>query len=150
MNPNWPRWSFVSFSKHFTEATSGLNWYVEGTDRQTMQLKDFAEFRMDGPRIVKLNGLYRLDVVVNVLIQSTQDDHDGHRLLKTVGKVVAACAESVSGYKFGDGPDDNRETKFACFGLLSEVRVNNFGTPDKDLRKQQATIEARYRAELES
>lgn len=155
-NANWARWCFASFSKFFDSKRANTPLYIEGTDRATALLTDFAEFRMDGPRIKSLGRkLIRLEVTVNILCTSTMDDNDAHKLQKTIGVMTAAFEPVIQAYKFGDGGDDD-QSLFACFQRLSDtgnkigfdVRINNFGIIDETLRKQQATLEARYWAEV--
>jgi len=152
MNSNWTRWAFASFAKHFDTNKQSVFLYVDGTDRDTALLKDFAEFRLDGPRIKQVTRtLWRLEVTVNILVQSTMDDNDAYKLQRTVGVMVAAFTPTIIGYEYGDSGNE-----FACFQLQSgsgnilgfDVRINNFGIIDETVRKQQSTVEGRYTAEL--
>lgn len=145
-NQNWPRWIFASFAKHFDSKKQTVNLYIEHTDRDTAQLVDFAEFRLDGPRMTEWTaGQWKLEVTVNVLIQSTMDDRDAYKLFKTIGIMCAAFTNSISVFKYGDD-----SAFLTCFqqNQNEPVRINNFGIIDEVTRKQQATIECRYRAEL--
>ena len=151
---NWSRWCFASFSKFFNTNRGSVTLYVEGTDRQTSELKDFAEFRMDGPRIKSLGKhLTRLEVTINILCFSTMDDVDAHKLQRTIGVMLAAFQPVITAYKYGDDG-----TQFACFQRASpsgakigfDVRINQFGIIDPVLRIQQATLEATYFAEVET
>lgn len=155
-NADWTRWCFASFSKFFDSKKGSTYLYVDGTDRATANLSDFSEFRMDGPRIKVLGKhLVKLEVTVNILVQATMNDTDIHQFQRTIGVMVAAFEQSISAYRYGTGVNDN-DTLFACFQRVSEtgskvgfdVRVNNFGIIDPTVRKQQATIEARYAAEI--
>lgn len=151
-DPNWSRWCLASFSKFFDSKKGSVYLYIEGHDRDTANLVDFAEFRMDGPRIKTIgNSLVRLELTVNILIQSVMDDTDTHKLQRTIGVMTAAFEKKISAFKYGTGLNDD-QSLFACFQLIREgnfdVRVNNFGIIDPTVRKQQATIEARYAAEV--
>lgn len=152
MNSNWPRWTFASFAKHFDDNKQTVFLYVDGTDRATALLKDFAEFRIDGPKIKQVSRRdWELEVTVNILVQSTMDDKDAYKLQRSIGIMAAAFTPSVIGYEYGDSGNE-----FACFQLMSgsgqilgfDVRINHFGIIDTEVRKQQATVEGRYRAEL--
>jgi hypothetical protein len=152
LNSKWPVWSFASFAKHFDTNKQSVFLYVDGTDRDTADLKDFAEFRLDGPRIKQISRRdWHLEVTVNILVQSTMDDSDAYKLQRTVGIMVAAFTPTIIGYEYGDSGNE-----FACFQLLGgsgnilgfDVRINNFGIIDDTVRKMQATVEGRYRAEL--
>lgn len=156
-NENWPRWCFASFSKFFDDRRQNLTMYVDGSDRATTGLQDFIEFRMDGPRIKQIGrSLVKLEVTVNILVQSQMNDSDIHAMQRTMGIVIAAFEQIVPGFKYGDGVDDD-QSQFACFVRESpsgqkigfDVRINNFGIIDPTVRKQQATIEASYSAEIE-
>lgn len=144
MNEDWPRWIFASFAKHFDSLKQSVHLYVEGTDRDTDLLTDFAEFRLDGPQITQTSRrVWVLKPTVNILVQSTMDDKDAYKIQKNVGIMVAAFVPSITGYELGDSGN-----QFACFNIEGTLRINYFGIIDKDLRKQQATIEASYSAEL--
>lgn len=156
MNSNWSRWTKASFAKHFDALRQTLPLYVDGTDRNTADLVDFAEFRIDGPRIKQVSRkLYTLEVTVNVLVQSTMDDNDAFKIERSIGIMTAAFTPTVLGFRYGNGPDDD-QTQYACFQILTgdgqilgfDVRINQFGIIDEAVRKQQATIEGRYRADI--
>lgn len=152
MKENWPRWAFASFSKHFATqfaVAPAIHLFVEGDDRDTAELKDFAEFRMDGPRIRKLSkGYYRLWVPVNILVQSTMDSEDTHRILRTIGRAVDSFHPTISIYKYGTDPVIDDSTLLICMKLMDnktdELRVNHFGQVDTTTRLRQATVEGHY------
>ena len=151
MNENWPRWVFASFSKHFADhfAAAGIPLFVEGDDRDTSLTKDFAEFRMDGPRIrERSRNYFELYVPVNILVTSAMDDANTHRGLRTIGKALSGFADSISVFKYGaNNPPDDRSL-LVCMVLLKSplhaVRENHFGQVDKTVRLQQATVEGHY------
>lgn len=149
MNPNWPRWLWASFTTHFAThfEANALPHFVEGDDRPDPSPKDFVEIRMDGPRIWKQPGRYRLYVPVNILIQSTMDDDDTHRIFRTAGVVVEGFADSIGIFKLGNGVEDDQSLSF-CMSLMQDklnpLKVNHFGQIDATLRLQQATVEGHY------
>lgn len=147
MRQHWPRWFFASVSKHFDALRQGLPMYVEGTDRDTATLRDFIEFRMDGPRIRERGGVTRVDVIVNILVQSTMDSRDDHRILKSEGIVLAAFTPTINVFRYGDGSDDD-QSLLLCLKERDDidVRINRFGIVDETVRKMQSTIEGHYRA----
>lgn len=154
MNENWPRWFKASVSKYFVENSGGAITYVEGDERDTPQPDDFAEFRMDGPWITSLDGKeYHVRVEVNILVQTAMDGKDAYKHERTIGKVLAAFADSIQVFKLGLGVDDD-QSAFACLGIvqdkLNSLRVNNMGRIDPDYRLSQATIEATYETYLEA
>lgn len=146
-DPNWPRWIWASTSKHFADVFSaeGVPLFVEGDDRDTESFKDFAEFRLDGPRWVEVSRNYfRLDVPINVLLQSKMDDSNTHRIYRTIGTTLSAFIK-INVFRFGD--DD---TFVGCLKLREgdPVRVNHFGQIDETVRILQATVEGHYRIHL--
>lgn len=152
MKKHWPRWVFASFSKHFAAHFAGQSppvpLFVEGDDRNTAKIKDFAEFRLDGPRIRKLSkGYYRLFVPVNILITSGMDDQTVYRLQTTMGIALSGFAESISVFKLGAGPDDD-QSLLVCMNLLNdkinELKESHFGQVDAIVRIQQASVEGHY------
>lgn len=149
MKEHWPRWFFASCSKHFKDRAGSFPLYIEGTDRPVneTELKDFAEFRMDGPRVRQLSrSVYRVDVVVNILLQSVMDQRDSHRIYKLEGTFLEAFTPNISIFKYGDGDDDSQEL-LTCIGTRTnfDIRVAQFGIIDVTNRRLQASIECPYR-----
>lgn len=151
MKEHWPRWVFASISKHFSDQfqAAGVPLFVEGDDRDTAQLQDFAEFRMDGPRIRELSkGYFRLYVPVNILVHSSMNDQSTHRLHTTLGKALEAFSDSITVFKLGADPVIDDGTSLVCMvqmrEKLDELRVNHFGQVDTTSRIQQASVEGHY------
>jgi hypothetical protein len=153
INPNWVRWAVASFSKHFADTFSAASvpLFCEGDDRNTAKVKDFAEFRMDGPKIRELSrGYYHLFVPVNILVKSNMDDANVHRIHRTIGTAISAFADHISMFKYGpDGVIDDGSL-VTCFSrmdnLLDQLKVSQFGQIDPTVRVQQATVEGHYEA----
>ena len=119
-------------------------------DRQTKDLEEFAEIRIDGPKINQLSKDYwRLYIEINILIQTVMDDDDLHRLYRNIGDVNMAFQNCISVYKYGTGDDDD-DSQLGCFKLVTDrfdrenIVTSNFGQIDKSVRLQQATVEAHY------
>lgn len=145
---NLPRWIFASCSEDVKSKADNAITFVEGLDRPSENDKDFAEFRLDGPRFTELSkGYWQIWIAINVLVQSTMDDEDFHRKYVTIGKIVEAMKGSISIFKYGDGPDDD-DSLVGCFSMIqdknNQLRVNHMGQIDKTLRLEQATVEAHY------
>lgn len=157
INENWQRWAWASFSKHFADyfTAKGIHCFVDGDDRQTSELTDFVEFRMDGLKIRELNtpNYYRLYIPVNVLIKSTMNGETTHRHPQLIGTTSAAFAKTIDIMKFGNGAEDD-QSFLVCMTLmqdrLNELRVNNFGQVDETVRVQQATVEGHYEGFLKT
>lgn len=149
INKNWPRWIFASVSKHFDDRRQGLPMFIEGQHRDTRSLKDFIELRMDGPQFTEVSHNYwRLYFEVNILVQSTMDEHSYHRIHTNVG-IVAAAFSDIGLMRYGTGPSDDQE-QWGCAGLLQDTRkrqhldIFHFGQIDKQTKLMQATVEGHY------
>lgn len=147
-NKNWDRWLRASTRKHFDNLKQTVPLYIEGTDRDTTDLQDFAEFRMDGPRIKELSKDYfRLEVTINILVTSIMDDTDIDKIDKTIGVMVAAFTPTINVLKYGDGPDDDDsflDCLLLSIGRNDILRVNHFGQVERTNRVLQATVEGKY------
>jgi len=156
MNANWPRWIFASVSKHLNAAvTTAFPMYIEGQNRNTRDLQNFFEFRMDGPTFKSLTkGSYEAYIEVNLLVQAVLNDKDYHKIHNYVG----LCATYLDGtlpifiYKLGDGVSDD-QSFIGCLDLLSgsggeRLVVAHFGIVDPKTRLVQASVEAHYRIDL--
>ncbi|MDB4726354.1 hypothetical protein OAF54_02865 [bacterium] len=159
MNPNknWPRWVFASLSRHFKDACDEANipLFIEGQHRNTLKLKDFAELRMDGPTFLQVSkGCWHLKVEINILIQSSMDDKNYHRIHQNVGEVAAMFKDALIAYKKGSGEDDD-QSAFGCLQIIQNkasrdyLEINHFGQIDKKTNLVQATVEGHYRMILQ-
>lgn len=153
LRENLPRWLFASLSTHFLNNTSGIVTHIDGENRLPDEGQDFAEFRMDGPRITELNAKeFYVWIAINILIQHTQQDDDFHGMQRSFGSVLEAFDRDISIFKYGDGPDDD-QTKLTCVRLVqrkpNDIQVNNFGIINKSLGLQQGTIEGHYETYLQ-
>ncbi len=155
INPYWIRWTVASIATHFTAARGNYPLYLEGDERDTDQLKNFGELRIDGPFIKTLPmGLFYLDIEVNVLIQSHMDPTNLYVGLTAAGVFAAAFANVIKAYKFGNGVADD-DTLLGCYRLRNArndntVDISQFGIVSKDTRLTQITIEGHYRMELQT
>jgi len=155
INIDWIRWTFASIAKHFDDAKGTYPLYIEGDERDTDDLRTFGELRMDGPFITTLpNGLFYLDIEINVLIQSHMSLTDLYAGLKAVGQFATAFVNVIKTYKFGDGGNDDN-TLLGCFRLRTgrthnTIDVSQFGIIRQDTRITQYTIEGHYRMELQT
>ena len=151
MDKNWSRWIFASITKHFSDIID-LTLFVEGMERQTKDLKNFAEIRIDGPKSNELSADYwRLYVEINVLIQSIMDDKNLHRHWDNIGDVNMAFTRRISVHRYADADGQNGDgSHLGCFQLVTDrydreaIVTSNFGQIDKSVRLQQATVEAHY------
>ena len=152
INKHWSRWVAASCRKHFNDNRQGVTLHVEGDERSTADLKEHAEFRIDGPDIKNPSrGYYILDVAINILVKANMNSGNVDNMVVISGIIQAAFTETISVFKFGNGVDDD-QTLLGCLRLRSDdqgsILFNNFGQIDEDSRLTQATIEGRYRMEL--
>jgi hypothetical protein len=72
-----------------------------------------------------------------------------HSLHRGLGVAMTAFTQSISVYKYGDGPNDD-QTLIGCLDLLQDerkrerVQVNNFGIIESSTMIQQGTVEGHY------
>lgn len=153
LRENLPRWLFASLSTHFKENTGGIVTHIDGENRLPDQGQDFAEFRMDGPRITELSAKeLRVWVAVNIVVQHTQVEDDLHGIQRSFGLILEAFNRQIPIFKYGNGVDDD-QSQLTCVNLINrkpdDIQVNNFGIIDKNLGLQQGTIEAHYETFLQ-
>ena len=150
MDENWPRWFFASISKHFDDSTSE-HLLVEGEPRETWEEKNFFEFRMDGPDFTNLSPNNWFAIMdVNVLVQSVIGE-DLYKIHRMVGEIAAALNESIPIYKYG-----NDDSLLTCLELVQDLRtnesifINHYGRISPERPLLQATVGARFKANLET
>lgn len=157
-DPNWARWIFASISRHFADAASvaTIPLFIEGQHRDTRELKDFFELRVDGPNLREVSkGCWLLRVEINVLVQSTMDDDNYHRIHQNVGICSVAFDKVINVYRKGTGPFDD-QSFVGCLRLLQDrerrdyLEINHFGQIDVKTKLMQATVEGHYRMELQT
>jgi len=150
-----PRWVFASVSKHFNAiATVAFPMFVEGQPRDTKDLDQFFELRMDGPWFTELSKNYwRIYFEVNILVSTTINETNFHRIHSNVG-VVAAKFTEIQVFKYGTGVNDD-DSLFGCFKLLQDSRnreilkIFHFGQIDDTTKLTQASIEGHYELDKE-
>jgi len=159
MDENLPRWVFASVTTHFDTQLSGQgSVFVEGQPRKGFEgseFKDYFEVRMDGPYFRQLSPLMWISKIeVNILVHSTQDYEDFHRIHQSVGYVANAFTP-VQVYKYGAGDDDD-DSLIGCFTLIQIptastrgwLAISHFGRIDPDNNIVQASVEGHYEAYL--
>ena len=156
MIQHWPRWIFASMSKYAYDNRGGLYMYIEGQHRDTRELKDFCEFRLDGPNLTELSkGYWRAFVECNILLQSTLDDKNFHRIYVNCGIIVAMMSKNIPIYKYGSESVDD-ESLLGCMHLVQDARgkeriqVSHFGIIDPSEDLQQSCVEAHYEMFLDT
>lgn len=153
INIDWYRWMVASIAKHFDVYKGPYQLYIEGDERDTDDLKDFAELRTDGPFITRVSkGLMFLDIEVNLLIQSHMDPSDLYAGAKAVGIFARGFTNGINVFKYGNGENDD-DSLLGCLTLRTKrnentIDIGNFGIIHQNTRLTQFTIEGHYRLEL--
>jgi len=142
---NWSRWLQASICKHFDDNVD-LPMFVEGDPRATKDEVDFFEVRIDGPDIRLLNPNYwRLDVSINILIQSTINNADTHKIHKQIGLVMDEFDHSINVYRYGVASEGNDDSLLGCLYMIDDpLDVKHFGQLEPRLMLMQASIEGKY------
>ena len=150
INANWARWIFASVSDHFS-TRSTLPLYIEGQHRNTAELKDYLELRMDGPTWNEASkGYFIGSIEINVLITTAVDEEDYHRSHQFAGEVQTAFTKSIDVFKYGCNPQDD-QSYLGCLTLKQSrpdrdfVELNQFGIIGINAPLVQATVEGHYK-----
>jgi len=148
-NPNWARWVFASVSKHFDDRRSGIHMFIEGQHRDTRELKDYFELRVDGPTLLEVSkGCWKLRVEVNILATATFDEANYHTI-HTLAGIAQAAFTTIEVYKYGINIQDD-QTFLGCLILRQNrstrdfLELNHFGRIDVSIPLMQATVEGHY------
>ena len=155
-----PRWINASINKHFlgfrdiikqdqiVKIVSEVPLFIEGTDRQTSNLEDFAELRINGPLIKECSkGYFDVDVMVNVIIQSKMNNEDIYKHQRDIGTLLKAFTDHIDVFKYGDD-----SSFFGCLVMRTDqsqkIDITNFGQIDPAIRLLQSVVAAEYRMNL--
>lgn len=149
LRDNWTRWTVAAFFKAAKEVEiSQYPVYFEGDEKTTRLERNFVEVRLDGPDFEEVSkDYYRLDVVLNLLVNSKLDPNDVYAISRVVGQYQRAFANNIQVYKVGTGVADDGSW-FGCYQIQSKIEQNKFGVVSKDSRVEQITLEASYRLSL--
>ncbi len=150
MDSNWPRWIWASTTKYFQiSINTNIPIYIEGDDRNTNELADYCEFRMDGPIIIETTkGFFDLNLHINILINSLRDEKDTHKIHKAVGLVASKFTTWIDIFKYGDNPQVDDGSLLGCMLLQGEIDIEHFGQIEVAVRAMQATVSGAYKIQL--
>ena len=150
VNGNIVRWTYASAAKHFTATATrkGIPLYVEGDNRNTHDLVEYIEFRMDGPNVqIPAKGERYEYYDINVLASITQG-RNLYRSQEVVGAIASGFTLVIPVYKLGDESQDDG-SKIGCLKLRREldqhIEISQFGIVRADTRIMQNTVEGHYR-----
>jgi hypothetical protein len=147
---NWVRWIFASMTKHFENLRDSVPFYIEGDIFDPSEIKEYFEFRINGPSCWELPGnVWFFKYEINMLIVHKKSEGQNiHRFMELIGIATAMFSRSVPIKKFGDGVDDDREVLFDCAQLDltgdEPVAVTNLGQVDPSFKEMQAMVEGTY------
>lgn len=149
LNQHWPRWVFASFSKWFQDLRQGVDFFVEGEDRDTDNLQNYFEFRMNGPVSTEISKNYwKLEAVVNILVVSKQDLRSIHTIHTNVGIAAAAFTKCLPMKRYGNtGIWDDQET----FGVMQlttyegeAIKITHIGQINPEVKAMQSMVQGYY------
>ena len=154
INGNIIRWLYASGAKHFAAiaARKNIPFYIEGDNRNTHELPEYVEYRMDGPwTIIPAKGERYEYVDINVLASITQG-RNLYRSQEVIGSLASGFTLTIPVYKLGDESQDDG-SKIGCLKLRREldqqIEMNQFGIIKPDSRIIQHTVEGHYRLVLD-
>lgn len=149
MNPNWTRWIIASINKHFSDAVSPFDLFIEGTDRRTALEHDYAELRRDGPEYCELSkGYWQIDITIDILVVNKLNDQDIYTLERNVGLVQSAFTTDIPVFEYGDSPLSQLGCLVLCPRPDEPIRTNYFGQVENDSRLRQVSVDACYRMNI--
>lgn len=153
LNGKTVKWMFASAAKHFQSiaAKHNIPFYIEGDNRNTHDLPEYIEFRMDGPLVVVPAKGERYEYVdINVLASITQG-RNLYRSQEVVGLMSDGFTLTIPIYKLGDDSGDDGG-KIGCLKLRREldqnIEINQFGIVRPDVNIIQHSVEGHYRLVL--
>jgi hypothetical protein len=150
MDPNWSRWIFSSTSQYFkTRLNSEIAFFVEGEDQGINNLKNYVEFRLNGPNIYTLSGYYKLHLTINILVCVNQDSKNILGIHRYSGLVASTFPKAIPIYNYDTDPP----TFVGCLQLTRkdkrEVDISHIGQLTPDMKQMQAIVQAPYVMYLE-
>ena len=145
-----PKWVFLSAAKHFTGSISGIDVFVEGTERDTRDKDDWIEIRIDGPDVSEVSkDCYLIESEINLLVATHMDLTSPARHHINIGKATSAF-QNFEIFKYGEDAEDD-ESSVGSFILephdrtRGKIKVSNMGQIDPDLTLLQATVEGHFK-----
>lgn len=147
INKNWTRWIFASLTKWFDSQKQGIPLLIEGDEQEAGTLKDYFEFRFNGPFFWEQSkNTFKIEVVVNILVIHKLGQGNLHSLHDKIGIAASAFATNISIMKYGSGEDDDRTVRFGCMVRDSNepVGITQLGQVDPQVKEMQAMVQATY------
>jgi len=142
----WPKWIWASFARHFNDAATdaAILMHVEGEERKTAGLLEYAEFRLLGPQVQEISKNYfKLDCRINILVTVDEKHQNRFRVHEIGGLFLASFTQSIAMYKLGSSEGDDA-TQLDCMRILGKASWNFYGKIKDDTTLLQGTIDGRY------
>lgn len=149
MNPNWPRWIFASICKHAEDNRQSVKLFIEGGKRVTDDSEDRFELRTNGPIFSEISqGVYRVEITVNLLISCKINQQDYYNLQRKEG-IALGIITPIGLYKYGTETGIDTGELFACMNLWQGPVITHYGQLKPSIEVLQTTVEGRYKVLLE-
>jgi len=153
-NSNWDRWIFASVSQHFEDRRGTVPMYIEGMHRDTNELEEFIELRIDGPWFTEISkNCWYIYVEINVLCQAVKNNQDFHRMRKLAGLVSNIFERCIRVYRYGNNPQDDQSVVGSLQRIddhrgKERIQISHFGQIEPKMKLEQSTVETHYSMKL--
>ena len=152
INANWGRWIYASVCQHFEANRGTLRMFLEGEHRETQNLQQFFELRMDGPFYQQFQkGYWKLIVEVNAIITVGKSDKDFHNIHLQTDFVTSMFTNIINTFRYGKEIQDD-DTFLGCLqaedGRRKDLHVSHYGQLQPADDVLQAGVERHYTMEL--
>ena len=150
---NIHRWMYASIAGHFDDNKDSRKLFVESEDRNTNEVQEWLELRVDGPLRKEVSkGCFEYHMEINILASRSMDEGNYHDVLRLMGVAQAAFVNNISVFKHGTQVEDD-DSFVGCLVLKQDQREavisSYFGQVDPEKRLLQGTVEGHYRMELQ-
>lgn len=152
VNLSWGRWIYASICQHFDTYRNTLYMFLEGTHRDTTDLQEWFELRVDGPFYHQFQkGWWEATVEINTIVTVAISDKDFHAIRRWTDFVAAIFTNSISIYRYGNEIGDDN-TFVDCLkaedGRRKNLQISHFGQLQPADAVMQASIERHYKVTL--
>lgn len=153
INSSWGRWIYASVCSHFEDYRGSLHMFLEGQHRETDNLQEFFELRVDGPYYQQINkGWWNLIVEVNAIVTVAKSDKDFHAIRFWADFIASLFVNSINIYRFGNRPGDDStfvDCLVAMDGYRRNLQISHFGQLQPADAVLQASVERHYKVSLQ-
>lgn len=152
-NAEWPLWITASVMQHFKAAAdaNSITLFFEGQDRDTADLSEYVELRLQGPHVTEQSlSCFKLEVEVSILVSVKKGGGNIYRPHAIAGLFQAAAIE-VCVWDYGNGDNDPYTHQFdlrLIDGPKGKVQWHFLGQVEGNVNLLQGIIVAKYDVEL--